>query len=153
MSSSELAAIEQLLVQVLPDPMGFTERVLGELAQRLTAPVAGGEPSVVPGFESAAHDVLVDRNVLLAAALGACDCWGEQPSCPECGGQGAAGWIPPDPDLYGEYVAPAVLRASPRGTPSGTGTAGAASPIEVPGQPVAAGASPADLRTDEGEAQ
>jgi hypothetical protein len=142
MNTSELAAIEELLVKVLPDPMGFAERALGELAQRLTAPVPGGEPNVVRGFESAAHDVLVDRNLLLAAALGACGCWGEQPACPDCGGQGAAGWMSPDPDLYTEYVAPAVLRASPRGRASGAGTAQTASPVEVPGQSGAAEAVP-----------
>jgi hypothetical protein len=111
--TSELAAVEALLMKVLPDPMGFAERVLGELAERLGTAPPGDGPTVVPSYEAAAHAALVDRNLLLAAALGACDCWGEIVGCPRCSGQGVAGWMPPDPELYGEYVAPAVRRTSP----------------------------------------
>jgi len=111
-TTSDLAAVEALLLRVLPDPMRFTESVLGELAQRLgTDPSAGG-PTVMPSFESDAHEALVDRNMLLAAALGACECWGEKDGCPGCGGLGSAGWVPPDPELYEQYVAPAVRRSS-----------------------------------------
>ncbi len=123
MTTSELAAVESLLMKVLPDPLGFAERIIGELAERLATPVAGG-PNVVPGYpppsyaaepDAAAHPahaVLVDRQVLLAAALGACDCWGEDVDCPECGGKGSAGWVPPDPELFAEYVVPAVRRTA-----------------------------------------
>ena len=112
MTTSDLAAVEALLLRVLPDPMRFTESVLGELAQRLgTDPSAGG-PTVMPSFESDAHEALVDRNMLLAAALGACECWGEKDGCPGCGGLGSAGWVPPDPEPYAQYVAPAVRRSS-----------------------------------------
>jgi hypothetical protein len=115
MTTSELATVEALLLQVLPDPMGFAERVLGELAERLATPPGDGQTVVVAGSESAAQEALTDRNVLLAAALGACDCWGEDTGCPGCGGVGSAGWVPPDPELYAEYVAPAVRRTSPDG--------------------------------------
>ncbi|MEU8365253.1 hypothetical protein AB0C27_55485 [Nonomuraea sp. NPDC048882] len=115
MTTSELAAVEALLVKALPDPMGFAERVLGELAERIaTVPPSDG-PAIVKGHESAAYQALVDRNVLLAAALGACECWGEDAGCPGCGGEGAAGWVPPDPELYAEYVVPAVRRISSAG--------------------------------------
>ena len=113
MTTSELAAVEALLVKVLPDPMGFAERILGELAGRLATDTPGAGPNVVPGYESAAHAALLDRSILLAAALGACDCWGEDVGCPACAGAGSVGWVPPDPQLYAEYVAPAVRRTSP----------------------------------------
>jgi hypothetical protein len=114
MSDGELAALESLLMKALPDPMGFLERVLGELTSRLATPTSASGPTVVPSFEAADHDALVDRSVLLAAALGACsDCWGEDPGCPDCGGEGAAGWMPPDPELYAEYVAPSARRSEP----------------------------------------
>lgn len=113
MSGSELAEIEALLLRVLPDPMGFAERLLGELAERLAATPASSPPDVVQGsFELPSDQSLVDRNVLLAAALGACDCWGEDPECDECSGEGTVAWVPPDPELYDEYVKPAVMRAS-----------------------------------------
>jgi len=121
-ANPELAAVETLLMYVLPDPMGFAERVFGQLAQRLepdagvTAPgeadAADGGPEVVPGQWSAAHEVLVDRNVLLSAALGACECWGEESGCPDCRGEGSVGWMPPDPELYATYVAPAASRST-----------------------------------------
>jgi hypothetical protein len=112
MTTSDLAAVEALLLRVLPNPMGFAENVLGELAQRLGTDPSVGGPTVVPGFESDAHEALVDRNMLLAVALGACECWGDKDECPGCGGLGSAGWAPPDPELYEQYVAPAVRRSS-----------------------------------------
>lgn len=50
--------------------------------------------------------------VVLAAALGACDCWGLRGDCPTCRGKGSAGWIDPDVDLFHEYVSPAAARLS-----------------------------------------
>jgi hypothetical protein len=109
MSGSDLAQLEALLMKVLPDPMGFVNGVMGELAGRLaTAP--GEAPTVVAGYEMAAHEALLDHNVMLAGALGACDCWGQDGDCPLCSGQGRAGWVEPNPALYDEYVAPAVRR-------------------------------------------
>jgi hypothetical protein len=116
-TASELPAVEALLMKALADPKGLAERLLGELTLRLTGTPQGGAPVVVPGYESAAHEALVDRNLLLAAALGACECWGEDPACADCGGGGAAGWLPPDPELFAAYVVPAVRRASPDAPP------------------------------------
>ncbi len=114
MSEGELEAVEALLMKVLPDPLGFVERVLGELTGRLATPTGGGGPTIVSSFDTAEHQAVLDRAVLLAAALGACaECWGEEPTCPGCGGEGASGWMPPDPELYAEYVAPAVRRSEP----------------------------------------
>jgi hypothetical protein len=134
MSTSELAAVEALLMRVLPDPMGFGKRVLDELLERLATEPLTSRPTVVPGYLAdlgvpvggptsgstagpvtgpAAQEV-ADRHLLLGAALGACECWGEDPGCAICGGQGSAGWVPPDPELYEEYVAPAVRRTVDR---------------------------------------
>lgn len=151
MTTSELAAVEALVMQVLPDPMGFAERLLNELAGRLAnAPGADGT-QVVPGHESAAHESLADRDVLLAAALGACDCWGEDPGCPGCGGRGSPGWEPPDPELYAEYVAPAVRRTAPDG-PRAHPDPGPAAAVPGPG-PDGAGAGPTDAGPGEGDAR
>jgi len=153
MTTSELAADQALLLKVLPDPMGFAERVLGELAERLATVPPGDGPNVVPGYESAAHEALVDRNVLLAAALGACDCWGVDAGCPGCGGEGSAGWVPPDPELYAEYVAPAVRRTSPVAPPSDASPVEPAVPAHRAGPSGTAGTSSADEGPGEGEAR
>ncbi len=154
MTTSELAAVEALLVKVLPDPMGFAERILGELAERLATVPPGDGPTVVPGYGSAAHEALVDRNVLLAAALGACDCWGENPACPDCSGDGCVGWVPPDPELYGEYVAPAVRRASADGCLAATSPSDPADPSDpartTPAEAADANSPAETSLTDEG---
>lgn len=105
MSSPELAQLEELLGRVLPDPMGYAERVMQQMAARMST-----EGSSAP--DDSAFQALVDRNLLRAAAVGACECWGEEQDCPNCAGEGTAGWLDPDPDLYAEYVAPAVVRMS-----------------------------------------
>lgn len=46
------------------------------------------------------------RNAFLAAALGACECWGEDAECRQCGGQGRAGFYEPDPAAFEAIVAP-----------------------------------------------
>lgn len=116
MSTSDLADLEALLIRVLPDPMGFAERVFQEMAGRLATDRPGDEqPWVVASDQSSAHEALVDRNLLLAAALGACDCWGQDPECPTCSGEGSAGWVQPEPRLYDEYVQPANVRMAGEG--------------------------------------
>ncbi len=109
MSTSELSEVEALLDKVLPNPMGFAERVIEQVLDRLATNVPGNDaPVMVATYESRANDA--DQNELLAAALGACDCWGHDPACATCLGEGSAGWIPPDRGLYEEYVAPANAR-------------------------------------------
>ena len=70
------------------------------------------EPAPVAAYESTATEILSDRNVLFAAAVGACECWGEDPRCPDCGGHGSAGWSTPDARLYAEFVEPAVQKST-----------------------------------------
>lgn len=68
----------------------------------------------------ALDDELLDRNLALAAALGACDCWGQESGCTVCDGAGGPGWLPPDRQLFAAYVYPA-MRAVARegGLPNG----------------------------------
>ena len=119
MSTSELADLEALLIRVLPDPTGFAERVFQEMVGRLATDTSGTsgeeEPWVVASEQSSAHEALADRNLLLAAALGACDCWGQDPDCPICSGEGSAGWTQPERRLYDQYVEPANVRMAGQG--------------------------------------
>lgn len=128
MSATELGDLESLLERVLPDPMGFAERVVGQLLDRLATDAPAVAPIVVAGFEAQAHEALVDRNMLVAAAVGACDCWAQDPDCPVCAGQGMAGWMRPDPQLYEEFVGPAVTRMTNQAATTGehrqSGTSG-----------------------------
>lgn len=58
-------------------------------------------------------DELRRRNDALAAALGACYlCWGEDHTCPNCGGRGSPGSIRPHRQEFATYVLPAVRRMS-----------------------------------------
>lgn len=60
-----------------------------------------------------------DRNAEMAAALGACECWGEVDTCAVCAGDGAPGWLAPDRQLFVYYAQPAMrrLRADPPPAP------------------------------------
>lgn len=49
------------------------------------------------------------RNSAVARALGACDCWGELPTCEVCRGRGVPGWRPPERVSFDLLVRP-VLR-------------------------------------------
>ncbi len=139
MSATELEEVQALLERVLPDPRGFAGRLLqqamtqyGQFAPPAAAayyanasaeetvpgdgiivtdewaqdqaPTAGDE---VPAAED---QVPADMNLLLAAALGACECWGTSAGCDLCQGYGSAGWTEPDTGLFDEYVRPAVAR-------------------------------------------
>ena len=50
----------------------------------------------------------IARNRKLARALGACDCWGELPSCDLCGGRGTPGWRPPHLPSFNLLVRPLI---------------------------------------------
>jgi hypothetical protein len=53
------------------------------------------------------------KNTVLAAALGACECWGERVQCPACEGAGVPGWLTPDEQLFEIYVRPAMTALKP----------------------------------------
>lgn len=138
MATTELEDVQALLERALPDPFGFAQRLLLQfMAQRgnmpeadraaLFAPsgradAAAGRTSVPPD-EPATQTAQVDTNMLLAAALGACECWGLRADCDVCAGEGGTGWILPDRELFEELVKPAVVRLageSAGGTPDAT---------------------------------
>ena len=55
------------------------------------------------------HERLKTRNSLLAAALGACECWADDHDCDVCDGVGRPGWDRPDKQCFDEFVRPAIL--------------------------------------------
>jgi hypothetical protein len=55
------------------------------------------------------HDGITERHAALAAACGACTCFGE-PHCLDCGGEGKPGWQRPDESLFRQYVGPVLER-------------------------------------------
>jgi hypothetical protein len=123
MSATELEDLQALLDRVLPDPRGFAGRLLQQAITQyglLAEPAATafytaaedvmpGEAVIVPD-EWAAEDKPVDITVVLAAALGACECWGLRDDCDLCDGKGSTGWTQPDPELFDAFVGPALDR-------------------------------------------
>ena len=110
----------------LPDPIRFrgtaSEQAIGQWGQ-LAEPTAtafytattaedftAGEDRHSDAEQPAVDQGPVDINILLAAALGACECWGLQADCGLCQGQGSAGWTQPEPELFDEFVRPAIAR-------------------------------------------
>lgn len=128
MAITELDEVQALLDHVLPDPAGFAQRLAMQVVARWGGQPAGTaarafyanvatddatRPTTVITPDWAARDEPpVDMSLLLATALGACDCWGMQPDCAACRGHGSVGWTDPDPELFVEFVQPAVARLS-----------------------------------------
>ena len=127
MSATELEDVQALLERVLSDPRGFAGRLLQQAITQyglVAEPAAAAfytAAEVVPGEDVvvadqwAADQTPVDTNILLASALGACECWGLRADCGSCQGQGSAGWTQPDLELFEEFVRPATeqLPATP----------------------------------------
>ena len=101
MSATELEEVQALLERVLPDPRGFAGRLLqqaitqyGLLAEPAATAFYGcrrrmsraGE-DVIVADQWAAEQPPIDTNILLAAALGACECWGLRADCDLCQGR------------------------------------------------------------------
>jgi hypothetical protein len=135
MAATELQDVQALLERVLPDPSGFAQRLLLQLMTQFgesADPGAGSYGSAASAFYTAStredattgniiitpeqpgagegDEGLASTNVLLAAALGACECWGLRAECDRCQGQGWAGWAEPVPELFYEFVGPAIAR-------------------------------------------
>ena len=112
MTVNDLDDLEILIERVLPDPMGFVDRVLQQLVGRMSdaAPTTPTSTTVVSSYDADAHERLREHNLVVAAALGACECWGLEDECPQCFGDGRSGWLPPDHQLFDEYVRPAFDR-------------------------------------------
>jgi hypothetical protein len=141
MSSAEAPHLEHLLQSVAADPAGLINgvlaRVAGQFMQDGAAPndndpqpadlvasalgdwlartiSSGGDGGQETGSGWLSHyRELLDRNSALAAALGACDCWGQDRGCPVCNGAGMPGWLLPDEGLFAAYVQPAVSAGAP----------------------------------------
>jgi hypothetical protein len=77
----------------------------GTSAESVADPIDGSEAAWI-----AHYDALLHRNRVMARALGACECWGEDPYCPICAGDGLPGWRVPDERHYSRHIRPAVLR-------------------------------------------
>jgi hypothetical protein len=138
MSVTELDEVEALLEKVLPDPTGFGRRLLLQVMARLgeTAEANGGpsfadakafytaaaaedvtaNDTFMAADPPAADDTPIDMKMLLAVALGACDCWGLRADCVLCQGHGSAGWTKPDPELFDEFIQPAVAKLAGEGS-------------------------------------
>jgi len=104
LAGADKSATETVLVEFLGERLAalFSQKPSRELpshskSDRNGSPAAGTD-----------WDELVDRNIVLAAALGACECWGEQPSCATCRGAGGPGWRLPDRQLFSIFVFPAI---------------------------------------------
>jgi len=124
MSATELKDVQALIDRVLPDPRGFAGRLLqqaiaqyGLLAEptatafyTATAEDVTSAEAVIVSDEWAADDLPADVTTVLAAALGACECWGLLDDCDHCHGQGSTGWVQPDPELFDAFVRPALDR-------------------------------------------
>src|SRR5262249_36520149 len=107
MNVTELDEVQALLERVMPDPTGFAQRLLLQAMARWGQSAATGgtpatasataenvtasDPVMSPG-QYGWDETPVDTNLLLAAALGACECWGLQPNCGLCQGIGSSGW-------------------------------------------------------------
>lgn len=102
---------------------------LAEILTRLaTALHSGGQEEIIEVQEvkeddapATSNDTTSARNLALASALGACDCWGEDARCPVCHGKGRPGWTLPEKPFFDYYVRPAVTHSAslmPAGAPN-----------------------------------
>jgi hypothetical protein len=134
MAATELEQLQALLERILPDPSGFAQRLLVQLMAQFGQSGetgAGAFNSSARAFYTAAtsddvttsnivltpeqptvDEPIAGTNLLLAAALGACECWGLQTDCDLCQGRGSVGWTSPVPELFDEFVGPAIAKLS-----------------------------------------
>jgi hypothetical protein len=123
--ATELDDVQSLLERLLPDPAGFAQRLAVQVMSRwgqsagpatsafytdVTAEAGTPAATVITPDWAASEEPPVNMNILLAAALGACECWGMRTGCGACQGHGSPGWTEPDPELFAEFVEPAVAR-------------------------------------------
>jgi hypothetical protein len=103
---------EALIARVNQRPPGDPLREV--LAQMLAkprpeTPKPEPEPRDLLRAARDALNAMQARNVVIAAALGACsECLGEEPECLTCSGVGRPGWKAPDPVAFQTWVAPAL---------------------------------------------
>jgi hypothetical protein len=108
-------------MQVLSQ-LGLLDEQTLQLAQALSAPAEPAEDLAQKIAALEAENArlrettrsLLAHSDFLAAAVGACpECWGENPDCAECGGEGGPGCYLPERVCFDEIVRPVIksLRA------------------------------------------
>jgi hypothetical protein len=116
---AELDDVMALMAQVLADPTAFGQRLAEQAMMRFAqgdgTGGGGPDPSRIVDATQYEPEHDSDTNVLLAAALGACECWGSRVECRVCHGEGSSGWTEPDVALFQKFVGPAVERLSAAG--------------------------------------
>lgn len=117
MDATKLAAVLQSLQPNTPAPV---VEGLAELFAKIIEP-AGDDDDARKRAEQRARkpalalrqakrakrllELMERRNALIAAALGACTCWGADPSC-TCGGRGGPGYVDPDTAAFEALIVP-----------------------------------------------
>lgn len=129
---------EQILQRVIDQALGSskgdsstpapTEDLVADLIGRYLGPMMGDgtQESPLLDYVSAAlshYAELQERNATLAAALGACDCFGESTVCETCHGGGFPGWSVPDEELFSDWVRPALAALARSRSAGGTNVA------------------------------
>lgn len=71
---------------------------------------------------SAQLERMEHRNLFVAGALGACECWGADQACGQCGGWGTPGFFEPEPAAFEAMITPLAQRRSDLLRPHVAGT-------------------------------
>lgn len=53
-------------------------------------------------------DFFLDVNAAFSSAVGACECWGEDPECEKCGGEGLPGHFKVNEEAFNTYIKPCL---------------------------------------------
>jgi hypothetical protein len=87
--------------------------VVDSMADKLLSFIAKADASAQQSTgRSTADDELTLRNQRLARAIGACSCFGGDPTCANCTGKGRPGWVLPDRAEFEEFIRPALRKVS-----------------------------------------
>lgn len=111
-----------------PDHAGAREKNTRPRMADSCAPAARERVEAVRSLQRLARTMFAEleelrlRNDMLASALGACYlCWGDDPKCEVCNGEGVTGAFAPDKQLFSQLVGPAARRLrNSRAEPFGT---------------------------------
>ncbi len=112
-----LAVLTKLMSQRSPTVIENEEGEASEEAKRRQAEIRHERARRIRALRVLAKrmyvelEALRERSDAFAAAIGACPvCFGDDPLCEECAGNGRPGAVAPDPDAWRQFVAPAVQR-------------------------------------------
>lgn len=120
MSQSELTDLQAIIIQILPDPKAYAQRVLNQFVERtLQLTPTGPELKEESAYPDDAKESTAAQTLLIAAALGACDCWGRRPDCPACSGEGQILFFTPEASLYEQFILPVAKRMAAMEEPDG----------------------------------